>query len=384
MIDTDIVRFAKFAVATLAVFIAVGAYFYGIDLRQAAKDVNEIAKQAHTDMDSLKDVREELKELHKIYDDTKTLSDTVHTQVTSITADADRMHGIVENSQSELAARVKDIVDASLEKQLASVLTPQQFASFKETKQRTESLKYTRPQIAALVTADLAKAASFFGKYGFSNARIPWEFYKDDDFTNIFFDGKKLVFGMGMVNSDLFGPYDSSIVAHEATHKLIALPFENESGAISESVCDVVGVLISGNPWVVGRVRGKGDMHLRSLSHPGTAYDSPALGKDAQPDHMSGYVKTASDNGGVHLNCGILNKAAYLMTEGGSHHGVTISQGLGRDRTAQLYMATIKALPKSNMTFKDFKNLIIQSADKLSFTATELDSVKQSFSAVGI
>ena len=47
-------------------------------------------------------------------------------------------------------------------------------------------------------------------------------------------------------------------------------------------------------------------------------------------------------------------------------------------------MATIKALPKSNMTFKDFKNLVIQSADKLSFTATELDSVKQSFSAVGI
>jgi Zn-dependent metalloprotease len=36
------------------------------------------------------------------------------------------------------------------------------------------------------------------------------------------------------------------------------------------------------------------------------------LGKDPQPAHISGYVKTRADNGGVHINSGIPNKAFYI------------------------------------------------------------------------
>jgi Zn-dependent metalloprotease len=42
---------------------------------------------------------------------------------------------------------------------------------------------------------------------------------------------------------------------------------------------------------------------------PGTAYDDPVLGKDPQPAHMKNYVTTTSDDGGVHINSGIPNKA---------------------------------------------------------------------------
>jgi hypothetical protein len=52
---------------------------------------------------------------------------------------------------------------------------------------------------------------------------------------------------------------------------------------------------------------------LRSLQAPGTAYDDQRLGKDSQPGHMSGYVRTESDNGGVHINSGIPNRAFYLL-----------------------------------------------------------------------
>lgn len=48
------------------------------------------------------------------------------------------------------------------------------------------------------------------------------------------------------------------------------------------------------------------------MSHPGTAYDDPLLGKDPQPADMSGYVNTRDDNGGVHINSGIPNRAFYL------------------------------------------------------------------------
>jgi Zn-dependent metalloprotease len=45
---------------------------------------------------------------------------------------------------------------------------------------------------------------------------------------------------------------------------------------------------------------------------PGTAYNDPTIGKDPQPGHMKDYVKTTSDNGGVHINSGIPNRAFYL------------------------------------------------------------------------
>jgi hypothetical protein len=48
------------------------------------------------------------------------------------------------------------------------------------------------------------------------------------------------------------------------------------------------------------------------MAAPGTAYDDPVLGRDPQPDHMDGYIETTQDNGGVHLNSGIANRAFQL------------------------------------------------------------------------
>ena len=114
---------------------------------------------------------------------------------------------------------------------------------------------------------------------------------------------------MGMVNSDLFGPYEPSIVYHEATHALFDITFEGESGTVSESICDVMAVVIRGDGWTIGSVRSeKGTQVLRSLQAPGTAYDTGALGKDPQPDHMSNFVKLPNtpggDWGGIHINVG--------------------------------------------------------------------------------
>jgi Zn-dependent metalloprotease len=47
------------------------------------------------------------------------------------------------------------------------------------------------------------------------------------------------------------------------------------------------------------------------MAAPGTAYDGPLVGKDPQPAHMRDYVHTADDNGGVHINSGIPNKAFH-------------------------------------------------------------------------
>ncbi|HEY5855152.1 MAG TPA: M4 family metallopeptidase [Aldersonia sp.] len=45
------------------------------------------------------------------------------------------------------------------------------------------------------------------------------------------------------------------------------------------------------------------------MKAPGTAYDDDVLGRDSQPAHMRDFVRTSADNGGVHINSGIPNRA---------------------------------------------------------------------------
>ncbi len=67
--------------------------------------------------------------------------------------------------------------------------------------------------------------------------------------------------------------------------------------------------------WLIGEgvftdpVEGRA---IRSMIEPGTAYDDDILGKDPQPDHFDRYIDTDEDNGGVHLNSGIPNRAFAL------------------------------------------------------------------------
>ena len=51
---------------------------------------------------------------------------------------------------------------------------------------------------------------------------------------------------------------------------------------------------------------------LRSMLEPGTAYDDPQLGRDPQVGHIADFVQTTEDNGGVHINSGIPNRAFAL------------------------------------------------------------------------
>lgn len=150
-------------------------------------------------------------------------------------------------------------------------------------------------------------------------------------YDNAFWDGSRMVFGDG--DGKVFGSFTSSlsIIAHELGHGLLQhttdLAYEGQSGALNESFADVFGVLVDqfsrgdtvdSASWIVGDgifLPGIKGIGVRSMKAPGTAYDDPALGRDPQPAHMDGYVRTREDNGGVHLNSGIPNRAFYLAAE---------------------------------------------------------------------
>jgi Zn-dependent metalloprotease len=148
------------------------------------------------------------------------------------------------------------------------------------------------------------------------------------NYDNAFWNGEQMVYGDG--DGTLFtaftGPLD--VTGHELTHGVTqytaALEYFGQSGALNESMSDVFGSLIKQYhlgqtadqaDWLIGQGLLAASIHgvaLRSMKEPGTAYDDPQLGKDPQPAHMDHYVQTSRDNGGVHINSGIPNRAFYL------------------------------------------------------------------------
>ena len=148
------------------------------------------------------------------------------------------------------------------------------------------------------------------------------------DYNNAFWNGEQMVFGDGdgRIFLDFTLPLD--VIGHELTHGVTQysanLDYYGQSGALNESVSDVFGSMVKQYTlgqsaeqadWLIGAGLLAPGVHgraLRSMKDPGTAYDDPRLGKDPQPASMAGYVTTSQDNGGVHLNSGIPNRAFYL------------------------------------------------------------------------
>lgn len=155
-------------------------------------------------------------------------------------------------------------------------------------------------------------------------------------YNNAFWDGQEMVFGDGdgRIFSDFTGSLD--VIGHELTHGVTEftanLEYHLQSGALNESLSDVFGSLVKqwvgkqtaeDADWLIGAdvfTPGVDADALRSLKAPGEAYDNELLGKDPQPAHMRDFVELPDtedgDNGGVHINSGIPNKAFYLAATG--------------------------------------------------------------------
>jgi Zn-dependent metalloprotease len=144
-------------------------------------------------------------------------------------------------------------------------------------------------------------------------------------YDNAFWDGTRMVFGDG--DGEVFSGFTGSlsVIGHELTHGItsqtVDLVYRGQSGALNESISDVFGALVEQfhlgqradtASWLIGaevftdEVQG---VAMRSLLAPGTAYNDDVLGRDPQPAHMRDYVDADYDNGGVHINSGIPNRA---------------------------------------------------------------------------
>lgn len=147
-------------------------------------------------------------------------------------------------------------------------------------------------------------------------------------FQNAMWNGRQMVYGDG--DGEVFARFTASVdvIAHELTHGVTqhtaALGYAGQTGALNEHISDAFGIMV--RQYTLGQTADQSDWLIgaelfgpaysgcavRSLALPGSAYHHPILGTDPQPSHMRGYVHTDEDNGGVHINSGILNHAFYL------------------------------------------------------------------------
>jgi len=196
------------------------------------------------------------------------------------------------------------------------------------------------------------------------------------------------------------------VIAHELTHGVTAatsrLVYSGESGAINESMSDVLAELAEQtefglhSAWVMGE-----DLHvpgvpnpIRDLADPTRPLAGPGTG---QPDRMGSPLykraKACSDLNDycfVHRNSGVGNKTAYLIAVGGTFSGLRIV-GIGVAKASKLYWSVENRLgPRAS--YATLGRTLLTACNALRrdvkltqrFTAGDCATVKQAARATGI
>lgn len=212
--------------------------------------------------------------------------------------------------------------------------------------------------------------------------------HHDKNLNNAFWDGRQMSYGDGDGKTFIPLAMGLDVIGHEMTHgvteKTANLRYVRQSGALNESWSDVFGEAIeqwkegkSTTPppapdWLIGEdvftPTIQGDA-LRSMKAPGTSHP-----QDPQPDHMSRYKDITWDNGGVHVNSGIPNKAAYEA-----------AQTIGTDKLGKIWYRALTNYLTAGSQFIDAANVTVQSAsDIYGPTSAETQAVRDAWNSVGL
>lgn len=200
---------------------------------------------------------------------------------------------------------------------------------------------------------------------------------------NAYWNGVAMAYGDGNLSFKSLAQ-GLDVAAHEMTHGIINatvnLEYKFQSGALNESMADVFGAMVDREDWKLGE-----DVVIASAFPSGAMrnmQDPHNGGKSVndrgwQPAHMDEFLelKLEVDNGGVHYNSGIPNRACFL-----------IADAIGREKTEKIYYRVLEArYLNSSSQFIDMRLAAIRAATDLHGEASaEVAAVKAGFNGVGI
>ena len=185
-------------------------------------------------------------------------------------------------------------------------------------------------------------------------------------YQNAFWNGVQMVYGNGFAAAD-------DVVAHELTHAVTEfsanLFYYRQSGALNESFSDIFGETVdltnTGGTdtapvkWLIGE-----DLPInaiRNMRNP-NQFGDPGKVSDAQ------FFCGSGDDGGVHINSGVPNRAYSLMVDGGTYNGVTVT-GIGLVKSGKIQYRALTRYLSSGSDFLDNYNALRRSCNDLIGTA---------------
>ena len=197
---------------------------------------------------------------------------------------------------------------------------------------------------------------------------------------NAFWTGTAMMYGNGKT---AFEPLAKSldVAGHEIAHGVVQntanLRYQGESGAMNESFADVFGVLIDRDDYQLGEDVVNRNIFrsgaLRDMADPnngGTRLGDPGY----QPENVNQQFFGRQDNGGVHINSGITNRAFFL-----------IANTIGKDKAEQIYYRALTTYLVSTSQFVDLRASLMQAGRDIHGTGSqEVSVIAQAFDIVGI
>lgn len=216
-----------------------------------------------------------------------------------------------------------------------------------------------------------------------------------NEWRNAFWNSRQMVYGQVRHGNELLSlAANIDVVAHEIFHGVTEhtsrLEYAFQPGALNESYSDIFGTIIANagveDPrtwdWLLGERLLPGDRPFRDLSDP-ARFGQPAHMDDFQvlPDTQEG------DWGGVHINSGIHNLAAFNLLTATHDDGTLIMPP--SEVAGAFYLALTQRLSRTSQ-FSDSRRAVVASARTLLRRQAAVDqdrkvqAIEDAFDAVGI
>lgn len=229
-----------------------------------------------------------------------------------------------------------------------------------------------------------------FGRNSYDNAGTALYSYVNDPtyIDNAFWDGTAMNYNVRSTG-EAGGVTGIDVTGHELTHGVTqatcGLVYSYESGAMNESLSDIMGKSVqfftkpTDTSW-----RMSNDMNwiIRNMANPN---------EQNQPDTYLGNLWYTGyyDNGGVHYNSGVGNYMFYLLVQGGS--GINdfgnpyAVQPIGLYEADQIIYRSQTVYLFSSAQYADWRTACINAASDLyGASSFEVKQVENAFYAVGI
>ncbi len=175
------------------------------------------------------------------------------------------------------------------------------------------------------------------------------------------------------------------VVAHEFTHGVT----DNTSGlgggateshAIKESLSDMWGAWIEGD-WDIGEDDpNENNRPWRDMSSP---HDSKWYSGPQYYEEPNYWTNDPNEYIYSHTNCGVGNYLCYMLTDGDTFRGYTVT-GMDVDDAAALFWECQSNLLGPGSDYHDLGNYLLLAADSLGFTSAERYNVEKACRAVKI